>query len=424
MYYQKGRIHSIVSNTHTFDVINSQKTIFQVQLSGEWLHLEPILSEGDDVNLISLEPSNFMPFCNTGTNYIIVHPEILVSPSQIAQARPCLRSFILQNRHGEQTFTTEAMLLGTVIHELVQTLVSSEVGDVEGDDLEKFLQPILLNHQAEITIMSIEQPDIEKILRLEVRKQWAFVLEWQKSFKHSYLLGTVEETVLGPLWGLKGIIDLTSAMRSDNGVTIFEIKTGRTQSIDHIMQVLLYCILYRTKYATSSLDAVHAQLVYTRLNKAETITQNFHQYSFQALLQSIFTLRNFIAIYFMKTHEIPAACEKQDCSVCTSTSPIVMDQYCNKWYQALEIEEKAMQEEENKKPPLSKFAVRCKINSIDATNRIVRLEAQSKPALKEILDSQQRCFLSFNDVYALWSGNLSSAGTAGNCWQQRTPCHD
>lgn len=62
---------------------------------------------------------------NQTDQYIVVHPDTLVSGTTVAGATRCLRRSILNERFRTED-TNEAMLMGTFLHELFDNAMKSK----------------------------------------------------------------------------------------------------------------------------------------------------------------------------------------------------------------------------------------------------------------------------------------------------------
>ncbi|EDO44587.1 predicted protein, partial [Nematostella vectensis] len=229
---------------------------------------------------------------NTANNYIIVHPDTLISGTTIAGATRCLRRSILNERFRTED-ANEAMLMGTLLHDLFDRAMKSN--DFSHDALLCAVQGLLeqFTYLDGFYGLGMTECDalnkVKELLPAFSEWAWRYVCDLPDpdlstmDYKDGSCdtggtempsvcvsqLRDIEENVWSPRFGLKGKVDATVEVKidrrpmsrrhrpgMDNHLTTasvpLELKTGKLfsklGSVEHRAQVILYTLLLSDRY--------------------------------------------------------------------------------------------------------------------------------------------------------------------------------
>ena len=213
-------------------------------------------------------------------NYLIVHPDTLVSATRIADAVHCARRAVLQEKLRAAAHDSAVLLYGNMLHELFQrTLISERWSDLVWRD-----------HQ----INSLITSNIESLFAINLDMNAARDAILQKSagfhaWAQTYIgkfprpdarlddprataaeddqgpriavaaIHDVEEDIWSARLGIKGKVDASILIRTvepttgkvEEGTVPFEMKTGRSIGImQHRAQTMLYTLLMSERYGS------------------------------------------------------------------------------------------------------------------------------------------------------------------------------
>ena len=106
-------------------------------LRDEWNEMDVPCCEGDFVNIVNFEPGigrpNLLPeyYDHSSPYLFVLHPDVLVSPSNVSQRVQCGRRAVLEERlrfnlisgssEEEKMDTYRVLLRGSMLHDLFQT---------------------------------------------------------------------------------------------------------------------------------------------------------------------------------------------------------------------------------------------------------------------------------------------------------------
>lgn len=269
------------------------------QLSGEWTRT--MVNSGDIVHVIgSFDMEKNVPDIHISDeeNFLVLHPDILLSGTAIGSSFKCLRLAVLSHRckwplqmgslatspltpgaelredlpPTRPPSTTPEMLYGEMVHLLFERSL------VEGDFTNKFVKEQI---DEIIAVNQLKLHSIGQETSQAQEKMAAYVTslqEWARDHlhvKHSssipprrghtaplckqvHRVLAVEENIWSPRYGLQGKVDATVAVavpRSNElQVAPLELKTGRVVSqygqIPHRAQVALYTLMMEDRYST------------------------------------------------------------------------------------------------------------------------------------------------------------------------------
>ncbi|KAF7346336.1 DNA replication helicase [Mycena sanguinolenta] len=228
-----------------------------VILADEWARTD--VRVGDIVNVLgSFNKSATPPSISitSSENILILHPDLLLTPSAISTSLECRRK------------------------PLLSTLASMSTGHWEDAWVDKKIEEVIREKLSDITKINLSVEDATREIKLRAKglkafsekyiadspKAQATLTNTRSGPNETSLLAIpqildIEEDIWSPIWGLNGKVDATVlAVISDSksrsakptistGPKPFEIKTGRpVASIDHRAQTMLYTLLTEERY--------------------------------------------------------------------------------------------------------------------------------------------------------------------------------
>ncbi|KAK4414336.1 DNA replication ATP-dependent helicase/nuclease JHS1 [Sesamum alatum] len=242
-----------------------------LQLWDEWYFT--VVAPGDTVHVIGEFDAWGKCDVNHEKNFLIVHPDILVSGTRVSASFSCPRRTILDERlkHSEHS---AASLMGTLLHQIFQAGLISEFPTKEF--LEEYARTVLQKSLESIYACGANENDIWKTLTESIPS----ILNWISSFRDSQgskrpsidfkneeglkeikisEVIDIEEMAWAPKYGLKGMIDAsvrvitnTSSAEAGEMIMPLEFKTGKGTSgqtaMEHSAQVMLYTLLMSERY--------------------------------------------------------------------------------------------------------------------------------------------------------------------------------
>jgi len=267
--------------------------ITTVRLRNEWADLE--IQEGDCLNIIRANSKSEIINIHDGAAdtiheigdnyYVVLHPDLLLSPSRVSQSFPCLRRGLLSEwlRSGDRSRRT---VLGQMKHELFEQCLRSN--DFSPEHVLKVCREILSDFKFMTELFAVNETSEGKVLS-EMKQDGARMRFWAERHLNSSsdittstqqhekmrLNGNgeigelviskvmaVEETVWSPIWGIKGMIDATVVtefsptltQQKRSWVLPLELKTGQhgdVAAVSHRAQVQLYSLLLFDRYGSN-----------------------------------------------------------------------------------------------------------------------------------------------------------------------------
>uniref|UniRef100_A0A7S2S4F0 DNA replication ATP-dependent helicase/nuclease n=1 Tax=Mucochytrium quahogii TaxID=96639 RepID=A0A7S2S4F0_9STRA len=248
----------------------------QVHLKSQWVSTP--VKAGDYINIIwtsddvvhwrDLERIVVDEF----NNYIIVCPDLLISPTRIVSVLACLRRAVLAD-HVSSFEASKSTVLGKIKHEVVERALMP-IGDpqrprFDKDYLEAVIDKVLRKPQVIDELFSVNVSEsrakvevVEAIPALQsFSKKYIHVNATQNQenvplasgesgrFNIQNVVAT-EEKMWSPKWGLLGQPDflVNATIDGDSFMFPLELKTGRPREREHHAQVLLYSLLLGDRY--------------------------------------------------------------------------------------------------------------------------------------------------------------------------------
>ncbi|GAA5899795.1 bifunctional ATP-dependent DNA helicase/ssDNA endodeoxyribonuclease DNA2 [Sporobolomyces salmoneus] len=293
--YLRCVVEGIDSSSHrktTLTVsITSVEGTRKIELSDDWCETE--IETGDVINLIGdydASTNSAEPFTvDRSSGLLIVHPDILVSSTKVADSSHCTRKALLQEIIRSSGAPTPALIYGNMLHETMQRSLLANRWDEEFH--KETINEILAENGG--TLWSIDLSfDAAREQVLERSKEFGAFAErfiGDKPKADAHLLDSrvaeaarsrlavlktlaVEEDIWSPRHGLKGKIDVSldssitdSIGFNRRGTMPFEIKTGKANAgMEHRAQTMLYTLLMSDLY-NEEIDS--GLLYYTQSNE-------------------------------------------------------------------------------------------------------------------------------------------------------------
>ncbi|KAL7120847.1 hypothetical protein ACP275_02G147300 [Erythranthe tilingii] len=260
------------SSIKVLHLLNEQSGAERVlHLWDEWSF--SVVAPGDTVHVIGEFDDQGKCDVNREKNFLIVHPDILVSGTRVSASFSCPRRTVLDERlkHNEHS---AAALMGTLLHQLFQAGLISEFPTKEF--LEDYARTVLQKSLESLYACGVNENDTWKTLIEAIPK----ILNWISSFRDSQGSKSpsidfksdegmkkirisevidIEEMAWAPKFGLKGMIDAsvrvstnTKSAEATEIIMPMEFKTGKATSgqaaMEHSAQVMLYTLLMSERY--------------------------------------------------------------------------------------------------------------------------------------------------------------------------------
>ncbi|XAR54242.1 DNA helicase [Bertholletia excelsa] len=242
-----------------------------VHLWDEWFY--SIIAPGDTIHVIGEFDDQGKCDVNRDMNYVIVHPDILVSGTRVAASFSCPRRTAMDERlkSSEQS---AAALIGTLLHQVFQAGLMRE--NLTKEFLEEYARMVLQKSLESLYACGVDENAFRKTLIDAIPR----ILNWISLFRDSkdskipsvdfgsdYGLKNVEVTEVidieemawAPKYGLKGMIDASVRVKINSNTTEakekimpLEFKSGKGTSgqsaMEHNAQVMLYTLLMSERY--------------------------------------------------------------------------------------------------------------------------------------------------------------------------------
>ncbi|KAJ1791748.1 DNA replication endonuclease-helicase Dna2 [Coemansia sp. RSA 2167] len=287
-------------------------------LRSEWY--ETPISIGDYVNIVgtlcgSETEAGEVVIDSQRTNILpILHPDILVSCTHLADTISCVRRAVLRDRVREisEGAPSTVMLVGTLLHDLFQTCALQNKWD---DEMmrETIWKLVRLNVERLWECNMDEESAVRQVEEIvPVYQQWArtymrgHVQDDAQYTGHGN--GTVavaqimnmEENVWSAKFGLKGKVDLTvlaqyAESEPTKRLEPFELKTGRrTDNAGHRAQLLMYTLLLADRYG---IDINAGLLYYPRTGQVVRVERHDNE------LRALVMMRNTMTRHLQHTTE-------------------------------------------------------------------------------------------------------------------------
>jgi hypothetical protein len=258
----------------------------ELYLRGESYHTR--VATGDIVHVCSLAGmyrTDVLPLLLQTSNdddlVLIVHPDLLLTPTAISEALDCTRRAVLKNRLGSTGLRAKAALFGTMRHSLFEETLKGKdfsldtarkhVANIVRANAEGLIACGLTSNEAELEIIKflpqlqafagkftaldgkpVDDPNVLPFL--EPSGTLAPIQFYVEA------VDAIEEPVISPELGLKGNIDMVvkavtasslhSSARTERSLISVELKTGHNQTTQnaHKAQLSLYTIMLQSRH--------------------------------------------------------------------------------------------------------------------------------------------------------------------------------
>ncbi|KAK7350768.1 hypothetical protein VNO77_09705 [Canavalia gladiata] len=242
-----------------------------VNLKDEWAY--SVIAPGDTVNIIGQFDEGGSCDVDHDNNFLIVHPDILLSGTRVAASFSCPRRTVLDERIKCNEYSTAA-LTGTLLHQIFQAGLTKDNPTV--NFMEDYAQVVLQRNIESLYACGANENDVRKILieaiprmlnwimqftNMEERKDPSVNFGFDDGAKNVCISEVIdiEEMAWAPKYGLKGMIDASVRVKiqsrkdePEERIMPVEFKTGKTpnsqSSLEHRAQVILYTLLMSERY--------------------------------------------------------------------------------------------------------------------------------------------------------------------------------
>jgi DNA replication ATP-dependent helicase Dna2 len=251
---------------------------------------------GDFVHVTGdFEVDSVTCFVDNVQNFVVVHPDVLLTGTRIADSFDCSRKAVLSERFNTLGGSSFAMIQGTMLHEVFEICVRSR--DFQLEQLQATVAEVVQKHLSEVFACSETEETAGQKLGdfLPLLQQWAteFLREdpvaevrfqlpnrpsaAQGENSHKLCVSKVldiEENIWCPQFGIKGKVDASvevtihtvrstgrggrpagsNIISSKKAVVPLELKTGRVTDrgmTSHRAQVILYMLMMDGRYGTA-----------------------------------------------------------------------------------------------------------------------------------------------------------------------------
>ncbi|KAK3035488.1 hypothetical protein RJ639_034458 [Escallonia herrerae] len=225
-----------------------------VHLCDEWFY--STIAPGDTVNVIGEFDRQGRCDVSHESNFLIVHPDTLVSGTRVAAATfSCARRTVLDERLKSSEHSAAA-LIGTLLHQVFQAGLMRE--NLTKEHLEEYARVVLQKNFESLYACGVNENDTHRTLIEAIPKLLNWILLFRdsqgpkmpnvdfgsddgvKNVKISEVVD-IEEMAWAPKYGLKGMIDASLRVQVDSNAII-------QTAMEHSAQVMLYTLLMSERY--------------------------------------------------------------------------------------------------------------------------------------------------------------------------------
>lgn len=286
-------------------------------------------------------------------NFIVVHPDRLISCTAVADSYSCLRKSVLQLKVRGVSEYTEALVHGNIIHMVLQNAL--QTGDFSIESIKKEMKHVVTNSLEDLYAMDQNEETALSILIEYADHIHEFGTKYVRELplpdaRVSKNLGMNPETEMGctsvsickvldieehlwsPTYGLKGMVDASVQLKlspTNKVLTIpFELKTGKvSRFITNRAQTLLYTLLMSDRYGKKYLPKENRErgtklytqkdveigagiLYYSKTNSLYLVPSSRND------LRSLIMARNYLAIACNSSSLPPMIKNSHTCQYC------------------------------------------------------------------------------------------------------------
>ncbi|KAI8089992.1 DNA replication factor Dna2-domain-containing protein [Halteromyces radiatus] len=321
--------------------------VTKAYLRQDWLHIR--VAEGDAINIVFTNRNGHTKnnwIIDNEQNYLIHHPDHLISCTAVAESFFCLRKSVLQMTSKSISEVSEPLIHGAIIHETLQyclkqkDFTTTAIQNAMKTIIKSTLDPLYVIGQDETTTYELLTPHITSIQTfgsIYVRQYPIPAATIKRDIGPSDTecsslairdILDIEEHIWSPIYGLKGMIDATVEMilaPNNKVLTLpFELKTGRaSRLISHRAQTILYTLLLGDRY---DFDVNVGVLYYSKTNSLYMVPAS------QSEIRSLIIARNELsAAYQRQATALPPMIKNfHSCQYCT------MNDACTLYHKTVE----------------------------------------------------------------------------------------
>ncbi|KAI8329753.1 DNA replication factor Dna2-domain-containing protein, partial [Chlamydoabsidia padenii] len=322
---------------------NQENKPARAYLRQDWLHTN--LREGDPIHICFTRGADRTTnawIIDNDHNFLIQHPDHLISCTAVADSFFCLRKSVLQMTSKGISDFSEPLVHGAIIHETLQYCLQHK--DFTTKTIKDTLQRIILDSLDSLYVIQQDEKKAYDLLETYVKSIQIFgstyVGEFTKaaatvkkdmgpSTKDSECATVairdildIEEHIWSPAYGLKGMIDATVEIMVSPSKKVFtlpfELKTGKaSRTISHRAQTILYTLLLGDRY---DIDIDTGVLYYSKTNSLYMVP------ALRSELRSLIMARNELALaYHRHSLELPSMIKDlHSCQYCSMGNACVI----------------------------------------------------------------------------------------------------
>jgi len=284
-----------------------------------WRDDKWLLRPGDLVHLVSrnINDSNHVELRDSGADYLIMHPDILLTGTMVANTLDCKRQAMIQDEYSDIGLPSRALILGDVTHEAFQVCMAA--ADFSDEFCLETLKDILSGVRRSLWAGSVDEaPFLQDCMQmLKNARDWASLYYApvmaqihgnSKNATFSHVV-SVEQTVSSHRYGFKGKFDLL--MRSTEGTMgVIELKTGKPHT-KHMGQIAVYYLLLND-FANYVMDDHMLLYLTPSVGGAGGFRNNQDGFAFDKkpvdhrLVNSIIFNRNYLAAVLLRRRQLSA----------------------------------------------------------------------------------------------------------------------
>ncbi|KAF1799088.1 DNA replication factor Dna2-domain-containing protein [Mucor lusitanicus] len=266
-------------------------------------------------------------------NFIVVHPDRLISCTAVADSYSCLRKSVLQLKVKGVSEYTEALVHGNIIHAVLQHAL--QTGDFAVSSVKQQMKNVIADSLEDLYAMDQDEETALAILEEYADHIHAFGTKYVNQYPRpdarvSKNMGMnpeaemgctsvsickvldIEEHLWSPTFGLKGMVDASVQVRlspTNKVLTVpFELKTGKvSRFITNRAQTLLYTLLMSDRY---DVEIGAGILYYSKVNSLYLIPSSRND------LRSLIMARNYLAIACSSESLPPMLRNSHTCQYC------------------------------------------------------------------------------------------------------------
>uniref|UniRef100_A0A8C5PYZ8 DNA replication ATP-dependent helicase/nuclease n=1 Tax=Leptobrachium leishanense TaxID=445787 RepID=A0A8C5PYZ8_9ANUR len=286
-------------------------------LQDDWATLQ--MNAGDIIHLEGTCAMNNTWTISRDSGFLILHPDLLISGTSIANGIRCLRRSALSEKFKVCDKGTRQMLIGTMLHDIFQRATTCGFTTDALQDLANHTvhSPKYLKEMYQLNLTQAEiMEEVEEYLPSFIKWSANCLAAPTKQNQGRCKISTteeiaqpssttqvtefldIEENIWSPRFGLKGKIDVTAKVKiHQKSKTLYktmplELKTGKeSNSIEHRSQVILYTLLSQQRRE----DPEAGLLLYLKTGSMYTVPGNHLD------RRELLKIRNGLSFYLSNT---------------------------------------------------------------------------------------------------------------------------